>query len=683
MGNYKLQFFLFFSILVLTGLNSCATQDTGFNFYEGLKKNSRGEKAEAISLFEKSLETKNINICAAAAAELMELQFAGIEIPVPINRKIRQKTAEMIVCKTAGFWGIVLDILENTSEGSDKALAAILNNGNRPFDAATQFLIKELGLKHSVTFNSAENAAINGRNAVSRQSYREGLNYFRQAIEEAPWLFFRYPDLIIDLGRCFQYGSADNEGIDLFLEWGQNVELRKIIPQGLENLVQYRLVFYTARIARQRGVPHIDLFEQALLWALSLPEKIQNEQVNACIWYILNEAMNKGTDYAMQYLIKYIPQCRDDTYFYDIIDRLTCELVQGMHWEKILDLFSLFQNYSNVLTARYAWIIGRAIEEGFFQPGEIIRSIEILPKNGFLITDESLKKNIINSYITIAYNKSIEGTLKFIGAGGAAALYYRAMSAAALNQPFLFKQSKNIKAKKSNTEEMNFLTGFFEHDAAQFALKFIKMMEDDLSPDDLQILAGRLNESGQYQQSIRLVTLYAGNESRKVTVQDLELLYPRLFKDLIEKYAVEADIDPAILFGLIHTESSFEAEIKSHAGAAGLTQLMPATAEEQAQRIHKSGGPNYYINGKLDFINPAVNIHIGSSYLAYLNERMGDTLLALLAYNGGINRVRRWLGTAAPSLPVDLFLETVEFSETRNYGKSVIAAAAMYRELYK
>ena len=68
------------------------------------------------------------------------------------------------------------------------------------------------------------------------------------------------------------------------------------------------------------------------------------------------------------------------------------------------------------------------------------------------------------------------------------------------------------------------------------------------------------------------------------------------------------------------------------------------------------------------------------------HERMGDMLLALLAYNGGMTRVRRWLRAANSSVPggfpPDLFLETVEYPETRNYGRSVMGAAAIYRELY-
>ena len=81
-----------------------------------------------------------------------------------------------------------------------------------------------------------------------------------------------------------------------------------------------------------------------------------------------------------------------------------------------------------------------------------------------------------------------------------------------------------------------------------------------------------------------------------------------------------------------------------------------------------------------------MNIHIGAVYLAYLTERMEDPLLALLAYNGGMNRVRRWRnvdsGAKSGALPVDLFLETIEYQETREYGRKVLAAAAVYRALY-
>jgi soluble lytic murein transglycosylase len=288
-----------------------------------------------------------------------------------------------------------------------------------------------------------------------------------------------------------------------------------------------------------------------------------------------------------------------------------------------------------------------------------------------------------------AYDKAADNT-----ANTANALYYRSLSSVTLDEPLLVlptepegeaaSQSGNNKSTNSKSDAMQFLLGFIEHAAAQFAPRWIRVLENVFSSEELHRLAVALNAAGQYQESMRLISRYAGMDGYQATRQDMELWYPRPFLELTEQYAQETGIDPALLFGLIRTESAFNHNAVSRAGAIGLTQLMPATAEETAARIRRQGGPDYR-----NFREPEANIHIGAAYLAYLNDRMGDNLLAILAYNGGMNRVRRWRGAATAysgisqqQLPPDLFLETVEYSETRNYGRNVIAAAAMYRELY-
>jgi soluble lytic murein transglycosylase len=110
---------------------------------------------------------------------------------------------------------------------------------------------------------------------------------------------------------------------------------------------------------------------------------------------------------------------------------------------------------------------------------------------------------------------------------------------------------------------------------------------------------------------------------------------------------------------------------------------MPATAEEMAGRIARRGGPDYRGAG-MDLANPEINVQLGSFYLRYLMENTGSPILALLAYNGGMGRVRRWLAADSREggLPQDLFLETIEYHETREYGRRVLAAAAVYGYLY-
>jgi soluble lytic murein transglycosylase len=164
----------------------------------------------------------------------------------------------------------------------------------------------------------------------------------------------------------------------------------------------------------------------------------------------------------------------------------------------------------------------------------------------------------------------------------------------------------------------------------------------------------------------------------------MEFLYPASYRRLIEHFAGEYGIDPALFFGLIRTESAFQSTIVSSAGAIGLSQLMPATADEMAQRIRRFGGPNYFsLEGNRAILNlsdPELNVHIGAFYLNHLTGLFEDTLLALVAYNAGQGRVRRW--RAASNLPTDLFMETIEIREAREYGRRVLGAAAIYRALY-
>ncbi|MDR0623229.1 MAG: lytic transglycosylase domain-containing protein [Treponema sp.] len=172
-----------------------------------------------------------------------------------------------------------------------------------------------------------------------------------------------------------------------------------------------------------------------------------------------------------------------------------------------------------------------------------------------------------------------------------------------------------------------------------------------------------------------------GREDYEPVRADLERFYPRPFQKLIEKNARDAGLERATLFGLVRTESAFQPDVVSRAGAVGLTQLMPATAADMAGRIKAKGGPDYTENGPPDLTGPEINVHIGAFYLRYLADRLESPFLAILAYNGGMNRVRRWR-SGEPDLPGDLFLETIEYPETREYGRKVLAAALAYGYLY-
>jgi soluble lytic murein transglycosylase len=646
----------------------------------------------------------------------MSLHYSGTSIPEATVSKIRKNASAMTASKAAGSWAMTLDALGTGQEGDpgpdrEKILALALNNGSRSPDEAIQYLLTELRAPRAAVeiptsnsmFSSAENAAIAGRIAVSQSRYREALLFFRMVMTDAPDLFFRYPELLGDLGRTFQYtanappSASGKEGIDLFLQWDKNFDEKKFNEdENLNALIRFRLLFFAARIARQSGLPEsVDLFERALSRALFLPPGLKGEQTDACIWYILNTSLAKDASQTVRYLERYISNWHDDGYYSDVMDKLARELLLKRRWADIIKIAALVKNHPGVIGAKFAWIAGRAIQAG------LIESQEGRPSD-----------SLAETYFRIAYNNAPVSDGK--------ALYYRSLSAAALGEPFFPADLPTTKTEKDSPGEsdaMQFLLGFFKHGAARFTPRYSRLMESDLSPEELRQLAEALGNgapdgaapgyAGQYQESMRLVSLYMRRDSYQLVRRDLELLYPRPFDAQVNQYAHETGIGPAKLFALIRTESAFNPDAISRSGAIGLTQLMPATAEEMAARILRRGGPDYTrkpdkegdeiasdaesgsLGGLIasevgvDLFDPGANIHMGAVYLAWLEQRLGDPLLALLAYNGGMNRVRRWRSSMPAKFPPDLFLETVEYAETMEYGRSVMGASAMYRALYQ
>jgi soluble lytic murein transglycosylase len=158
-------------------------------------------------------------------------------------------------------------------------------------------------------------------------------------------------------------------------------------------------------------------------------------------------------------------------------------------------------------------------------------------------------------------------------------------------------------------------------------------------------------------------------------VREIDL--PLRHEDIIRQQAHEKGIDPALIAAVIFAESRFRDGQRSTAGAEGLMQLTPATAQDIARR---SGGTNFVLD---DLATPQVNISYGAYYLRYLLHRYGgNETFALAAYNGGEGNVDRWIA-AAQSRHQALTIDAIAFAETRAYVERVEHAKARYRRTYR
>ncbi len=156
----------------------------------------------------------------------------------------------------------------------------------------------------------------------------------------------------------------------------------------------------------------------------------------------------------------------------------------------------------------------------------------------------------------------------------------------------------------------------------------------------------------------------------------LALFYPLDYRETVEQAARHQRLDPALVFGMIHQESGFDAAARSRSGARGLMQLMPGTGQEVAQRLGLS-----FSTSRLN--DPAYSVRLGTTYFRQVLDRFdGRVELALAGYNGGPGRISRLWRDAGPNPELDSFLEGLTVTESRLYVKRILVLADSYRSLY-
>ena len=155
---------------------------------------------------------------------------------------------------------------------------------------------------------------------------------------------------------------------------------------------------------------------------------------------------------------------------------------------------------------------------------------------------------------------------------------------------------------------------------------------------------------------------------------DFAQRFPMPLQDSVVPRSRAINLDPAFVYGLIRQESRFIMDARSHVGASGLMQVMPATARWTARKI----GLTDFTPGQIN--ERETNIAIGTGYLKLvLDDFAGSLPLAAAAYNAGPGRPRVWRGQAgSPTLEAAIWAENIPFNETRDYVKKVVSNATNY-----
>jgi soluble lytic murein transglycosylase len=187
-------------------------------------------------------------------------------------------------------------------------------------------------------------------------------------------------------------------------------------------------------------------------------------------------------------------------------------------------------------------------------------------------------------------------------------------------------------------------------------------------------------DGGRYDRGIEIMKHSTPNYFA-VDIPDLprpywEALFPKAYWADLRKYSELNGLDPYLVASLIRQESEFNALALSRANAVGLMQLLPKTGKTVAKQVKLKGysAPQLY--------TPAVNLELGTRYFKDMVDKYnGQFEYALAAYNAGTDRVGDWLGQGHYRDPQE-FVESIPFTETREYVQAILRNASVYRQLY-
>jgi len=467
------------------------------------------------------------------------------------------------------------------------------------------------------------------------------------------------PQLISDFGKNTLYGTMDFAKNAAW--FGQMAEKFAGTP------AEFYFWFYAGRFYEKAGMyfkQSRKCFEAAMTSAGSPSQK------DNALWYLLNTSLNFSMDSIIESIGEYSREWTDSEYFEDFFEQLVTALLAAGRWNEFGRIYKAVNGYaSDLTTAQFAYIYGRLIQEG--------------------LADGT------DSDVQAAFKRACQG---------GSSVYYKTLAAyrlglgkdpveiqKILTAPTAAKETNpadtTIAGKTGNSDATdsvpdtaleNLLLGYAYFGFPELIYpEWLKTQGQNLSTETNFYLSDFLAKcEGHETESLRIAARAQRNASHRITREQLAQVYPTFYKDFVSKYCEEYKISESKMFALIRSESFFDAEVMSSAGAVGLTQLMEFTGSDIARRFKMQ---DYSLT------DPETNIRFGSWYLASLISRCDDSaLLGFFSYNAGITRVRRWQKSSLiefgkkSNMPLDLFLETVPFAETREYGRKLISATIAY-----
>ena len=478
--------------------------------------------------------------------------------------------------------------------------------------------------------------------------------------------------LLSDIGKAGIYGAEDIAGAAAFFEIFAAQVRTAASDEHLSSTDERRYLFYALFYeARCRvkigGAEQQERAIQLFLQAAELADT--DSDLDSALWYYLDTLRKRGLSRYLKALADTTACWKNPAWYTDLVQSLRAKLTAAKDWKNLETLYdALAKTQLPEQRAAIAYTLACTKQ---LPPERTARLLQEAAGE----SHDALYYRILGAY-RLGSSQLLKNSFDFRSAAHGGRTQASKMQTNQAQTDEARTQSGGSKAQTSGfapQEARTYIDGLLHFGLYDMVYPRIADMYPSISAEEALQIARSLADESRYADSIRVIRFSLKNQKDTATKEQLELLYPRPWHGIVSKYAAEYRLPEYLLYALIRSESFFQPRVVSGAGAIGLTQLMPATASDIAKKLKVA---DYSLT------DPEINIRFGAYYLAEMIRRSDNRIMpACFAYNAGISRVRGWQ-KKAQGLPEDLFLESLEYAETRDYGRKILSAAAVYGALY-
>lgn len=647
------------------------------NYYIALRELNNGREKEAMQLLSYCAEKGSYYIARRSAEMLTTL--GTLRDKLAASKKLVEKYADdealLVACQqyelAEEYTKIImltetLNMAECDSKLARMRLMALFQRNSSQFDdsayewytsrniTSAMYKLYQDTMTEYGGIEPDKRKIINFRINVYRANYRAAYEHLEEiyAITAPDGTLALTAQIVSDMGKACLYGSENyTRNARLFDE----IASREVSDAN----ITYNAWFYAGRLYDRTDSRYATA---ATRFINALDNAQSNEQHDNALWYLLSASLRTSADNTISILEQYCTTIHNPAYFDDFFELFVPLLLSQARWSVFKNLYETIDGYaSDEAVARFAYIYARLVQEGLVQAENPESEIE----------------------------KAFMRALK-----SGSSVYYKALACTRLNlseeeTARIIRETDAVQRILPDSDIERLLVGY-----ALFGLpekiypEWLALTSEARVPVRLECavqIADFLNKTATntddyYTQSLRIISRAVNSGAVELTEDAIALLYPRNYSSEVETICKKFSLNQEVLYALIRSESFFDHDIVSTAGAVGLTQLMEFTAADIAQRLKRQ-----------EFLlhDPETNIEFGAYYLASLIKRFDNSVLtAFFAYNAGPTRARRWLQNFRIEMgrdamgAYDLFLETIPYSETREYGRKLVSASVLYGNIY-